>query len=294
LQSLTLLSLLSFLAFTTTGQERVGGLVGVVTDGSGAAIPGATITVTAPSGAELQTVTTDANGNYRVQQVPAGIYVVSAHSQGFSTTRKTDILVELGRATRVEFQLEVGHISEQVVVSADAIQVDSQSSSSAVIVTKEFADLIPKGHSFYDLVAVAPGARPESKTGGVQVDGASGSENTFYLDGMEVTSIQTGELGSQNQIPIEMVEQTQIKNGVMDAQYGGAMGGVINAVLRSGSNELHGQVGFYFDNDALKARPRPVLRVNPFDDSVYQYVQTRQDSYSRWNPVFTLGHVCPN
>jgi outer membrane receptor for ferrienterochelin and colicin len=83
------------------------------------------------------------------------------------------------------------------------------------------------------------------------VDGASGSENTFYIDGMEVTNIQTGVLSSQNRIPVEMVQQTQIKNGVMEAQYGGAMGGVISAVVRSGTNEFHGQAGFYFNNDNM-------------------------------------------
>ena len=72
------------------------------------------------------------------------------------------------------------------------------------------------------------------------MDGASGSENTFYLDGMEVTNMQTGVLACKNRIPVEAIQQVQIKNGVMEAQYGGAMGGVINAVVRSGINDFHG------------------------------------------------------
>lgn len=278
-----------FLVAASFAQERVGSIVGTVTDPSGAAIPGAKVTVTSVASATSAEVTADETGKFQVLQLPAGTYNVSAGSAGFASMQMNAVPVELGRATRVELKLEVGQVTERVDVAANAILVDSQSSASAVIVDKSFSDLLPKGRSFYDLIAIAPGARPETKTGGVQVDGASGAENTFYLDGMEVTNIQTGELNTQNQIPVEMVEQTQIKNGVMEAQYGGAMGGVINAVLRSGSNDFHGLAGFYFDNDAMKARPRPTLRTDPFDDNLFEYVQTRQDSYKRWNPVFNIG-----
>lgn len=270
-------------------QERVGSIVGTVTDPSGAAIPGATVTITAVSSASSTEVTADETGKFQVLQLPAGSYNVSAGSAGFASMQMNAVPVELGRATRVELKLEVGQVTERVDVAADAIMVDSQSSASAVIVNKEFSDLLPKGRSFYDLIAIAPGARPESKTGGVQVDGASGSENTFFVDGVEVTSIQTGVLNTQNRIPVEMVEQTQIKNGVMEAQYGGAMGGVINAVVRGGSNEYHGQLGFYFNNTDMEARPRPTLRVNPYDDALGEYFDNKADDFTKFNPVFTIG-----
>lgn len=278
-----------FLVAASFAQERVGSIVGTVTDPSGAAIPGAKVTVKSTTSATTAEVAADASGSFQVLQLPAGAYNVIASSQGFASMQMNAVPVELGRATRVELKLEVGQVTERVDVAADAIMVDSQSSASAVIVNKEFSDLLPKGRSFYDLIAIAPGARPESKTGGVQVDGASGSENTFYVDGVEVTSIQTGVLNDQNKIPVEMVEQTQIKNGVMEAQYGGAMGGVINAVMRSGSNDFHGQVGFYFENDNMQARPRPSLRVSPFDDEVAEYFDNKADNFTRFNPVFTLG-----
>ena len=90
------------------------------------------------------------------------------------------------------------------------------------------------------------------------MDGASGSENTFYLDGMEVTNMQTGVLDAKNRIPVEMVQQVQIKNGVMEAQYGGAMGGVVNAVVRSGTNDFHGEAGFYYNNDNMRPARGPL------------------------------------
>ncbi len=178
-------------------------------------------------------------------------------------------------------------MAETVTVTGDAVMVDTSSSASAVNVDKTFFDLIPKGRGFYDLINLAPGARNESKTGGYQVDGASGSENTYYLDGMEVTNVQTGVLSTQNRIPVEAVQQVQVKNGVMDAQYGGAMGGVVNAVIRSGTNEFHGQAGFYFNNDAMSARLRPTLEMDPTDadpHASYRYFQNKMDDYSDLEP----------
>ncbi len=273
-------------------QETWGSVRGAVTDPSAAAVPAATVELSGPSLPRAFTVTTEASGTFVFPQVPPGTgYTVSVTAPGFRGARAANLAVQIGKATSIDIKLEVGQVTESVMVAADAVMVDTQSSSSAVTVDKSFFDLIPKGRSFYDLVAIAPGARDESKSGGIQVDGASGSENTYYLDGMEVTSIQTGVLSSQNKVPVEMVQQLQVKNGVMEAQYGGAMGGVVNAVVRSGSNEYHGQVGFYFNNDAMQARPKPTLQLDPADEdqNTLQYFQNKRDPYTTWNPMFTLG-----
>ncbi len=288
------LAFVALLVLCTTfvaAQETTGGIQGQVTDPTGAVVPNATVEISGGPLPRPITLQTDASGQFLQQQLPVGMYTVTVTAQGFSVVRKTDTPVVLGRATRVDFRLEVGKVTESVVVSAEAVMVDTTSSSSAVNVDKTFFDLIPKGRSFYDLINIAPGARNEGKAGGFQVDGASGSENVFYLDGMEVTNIQTGVLSGQNRIPVEMVQQVQVKNGVMDAQYGGAMGGVVNAVVRSGTNEWHGQAGFYFNNDNMAARPRPTLELDPTDATrnSARYYQNMSDDYSTWNPVFSFG-----
>ena len=285
---LTLLILLSGAMFA---QEITGSISGLVSDPSGAAVPNARVSVSSPTLPRGIEVPSDASGLFSVPQLPAGVYSVLARAPGFSTATKNDVPVALGRATRLDFRMEVGQVTESVVISADAVMVDTTSSASAVNVDRSFFDILPKGRSFYDLAAIAPGARPETKGGGVQVDGASGSENTFFIDGMEVTNIQTGVLSDKNRIPVEMVQQMQIKNGVMDAQYGGAMGGVLSAVVRSGTNDIHGQGGLYFFNDAMWARPRPTLRLNPKDDDLMtaEYFQNPQDSFNTLNPVFNIG-----
>jgi hypothetical protein len=284
-------ALVVLLGFCAVAQETTGSITGIVTDPSGAAIPDAKIEISGPSMVRATTATTDATGTYNAGSIPAGQYIVAVTAQGFGTMRSVDVSVVLGRATRVNFRLEVGKVTESVDVNASAVMVDTSTSQSAVAVDKSFFDLLPKGRGFYDLIAIAPGARNESKTGGYQVDGASGSENTYYLDGMEVTNMQTGVLDAKNRIPVEAIQQVQIKNGVMEAQYGGAMGGVINASIRSGTNDFHGEVGVYYNNDNMSARPRPTLEMDPNDStrSKSRYFQNPMDDYSVWNPVFNVG-----
>ena len=290
-EKLFLVAVLAMFGLCAFAQETTGSITGDVTDPSGAGIPNAKIDITSPSLVRATSATTDSSGTYTAGSLPVGQYVVTVTAQGFSIMRTTDVAVVLGRAARVSFKLEVGRVTESVMVSADAVMVDTATSQSAVTVDKSFFDLLPKGRGFYDLIAIAPGARNEAKTGGYQVDGASGSENTFYLDGMEVTNMQTGVLDAKNRIPVEAIQQVQIKNGVMEAQYGGAMGGVINAVVRSGSNDFHGDIGVYYNNASMSARPRPTLEMDPTDAtrSKSRYFQNTLDDYSTWNPVFDIS-----
>jgi hypothetical protein len=272
------------------GQETWGSVRVAVTDPSGAAVPGARVEVSGGSLPRPLETTTGSDGFARVPQVPPGTgYTVTVTASGFRSSKTGDVAVEIGKSTVVDLKLEVGQMTESVVVNAETVLVDTQSSSSAVTIDKSFFDIIPKGRSFYDLIQIAPGARNEGKSAGYQIDGASGAENTYYLDGMEMEDIQGGTLSDRNKIPVEMVQQLQVKNGIMEAQYGGAMGGVVSAVVRSGQNEFHGQAGFYWTGDSLTARPRPQLRLSPFDDNVAEYFLSPQDSFSNWNPVFNVG-----
>jgi carboxypeptidase family protein/TonB-dependent receptor-like protein len=284
------LVVVALLCGSAYAQETGGTVRGTVTDPSGAAIPNASVEL---SGSLLPrsfiTTTSDA-GIYQFAQVPPGTgYLVAVTAQGFRLAKVGGINVEIGKASTLDLKLEVGQVAEVVEVTAEANMVDTQSSSSAVTIDKSFFDVLPKGRSFYDLIQIAPGARAEGKSDGYQVDGASGAENTYFLNGMEMEDIQGGTLASQNHIPVEMVQQVQVKNGIMDAEYGGAMGGVISAVTRSGQNNFHGEAGFYWSGDSVAAGPHPVLQLNPNDDNLYKYYPVLKDSFSNWNPVVTVG-----
>jgi hypothetical protein len=290
-KGLAVLALLLFLPSMMLAQEVTGSIAGTVYDSSGAVIQNAAVEVTGTNLPRPLTTTTTSDGSYSFPRLPTGAYKVTASATGFASVQHIGINVDLGRVARINFKLAPGGVAETVTVMADAAMVDTLSSASAINIDKSFFDLLPKGRGFYDLIQVAPGARNEGKSGGYQIDGASGSENTYYLDGMEVTNVQTGVLSGQNRVPVEAVQQVEVKNGVMDAQYGGAMGGVVNAVVRTGTNGFHGQAGFYYNNDSMSAGPRPTLEMDPTDVSrtKARYFQNTMDDYSTWNPVFNIG-----
>ncbi len=284
------LLVLASLCGSAYAQETSGSVRGAVTDPSGAAVPGAAVELSGTLLPRPFTTITNTSGVYQLPDVPPGSgYSISVTAQGFHTAKVGGINVEIGKATTIDTKLEVGQVSETVMVSAEAIMVDTQSSSSAVTIDQSFFDILPKGRSFYDVIQIAPGARNEGKSDGYQIDGASGAENTYFLDGMEMEDIQGGTLAGQNRIPVEMVQQVQVKNGIMDAQYGGAMGGVVSAVTRSGQNDFHGEAGFYWSGDALWAKPRSVLELDPNNDNNAIYQAVPKDSFSHWNPLFRLG-----
>ncbi len=98
---------------------------------------------------------------------------------------------------------------------------------------------LPRGRTFNTLLQVAPGVRAESKSGsagvgGYQFDGASGSENVFIVDGVDVSNIRNASLGVQDAIPFEFVQEVQVKSGGFEAEFGGALGGVVNVISKSG------------------------------------------------------------
>ncbi len=271
-------------------QERSGSFSGRVTDPAGDQIPGASVTVTSPAliGASARTET-DGGGGYLFASLPPGVYTVTIRQRGFVTFKRSDIAVAVGRNLRLDAGLEVGSISESIIVSGESIAVDTATAIVATNLTADLYDRLPKGRSFDGLVVVAPGVRFEPKSGGYQADGASGSENSYVVNGVEVTNIQTGTLDRQARLPIEWIAETQVKNSGVDAQYGGAIGAVVNAITRSGGNDFHGQVSFYFGSDALNAGPRPTLRLNPDNDRMAGYYPNRRDGSRGLNPGFRLG-----
>ncbi|MCX6597782.1 MAG: TonB-dependent receptor [Acidobacteria bacterium] len=289
--SRTLLFTFCFLLSVTLAfsQERTGTLQGVVLDPAGATVPNATVEVTSSSLLRPVTATTDNGGGYLFGSLPGGLYVVNITAPGFRAFKAASVAIQVGRTTRIDAKLEVGQVAESVVVSGEGAAVDTATNVISANITADIYDRLPKGRSFDTLIALAPGARAETKGGGYQIDGASGSENVFIIDGTEVTNIQTGVLNRQNKTPIEFIGETQIKSSGVDAQFGGAIGGVIAATTKSGSNNFHGQASLYLESDALNAGPRRTLRLNPNNDDVAEYFQNSRDGYRSLTPGFTFG-----
>ncbi|MEP7342513.1 MAG: TonB-dependent receptor [Acidobacteriota bacterium] len=286
-----LLTLAAPLAFS---QENTGSIRGEVKDQTGAAIPGARVTVTSPALVRPLEVTSDNTGAYNFPKLPAGIYSITASQNGFKTVKSEDISVQLGRELTLELSLPTGAVTEQVNISAASEALDVTSSRTATNLTEQFIDNSPRGRNFHSILKAAPGVRPEPKggnegVGGIQVDGASGAENAFILDGVEVTDVRKGQLRRADSIPFEFIREVQVKSGGFGAEYGGATGGVINVVTKSGTDAFHGEGAFLFTNSGLNSLGRGYWQPNRTNANVAEFFRAKEDDYRALYPGFSLG-----
>jgi outer membrane receptor protein involved in Fe transport len=256
---LLLWSLVTLLSLSCAfAQETTGGIQGTVKDQSGAVISKATVEVTSPALMGAMKDTTDAAGAFRFAQLPPGEYTLTVNVQGFRTYKQTGIDLSAGRLPTIGITLQVGQMQETVVVSGEAPSVDVTESKVAVTVGFEELNSLPKGRSFQSMIPFAAGARQEPLQGGTttrdngfQINGASDSENVYLIDGVNTTNIQNGGVGKNFQM--DFIQEVQIKSASFEAEYGGAMGGVVNAVPKRGSNQWHGEFKTYIRTNALNA-----------------------------------------
>ena len=181
-----------------------------------------------------------------------------------------------------------------IEVTDSAVSLDVTSSKTATHITAETFNALPKGRNFHTLLAMAPGVRMETKNGsagvgGFQVDGASGSENAFLIDGVDVSDIRRGSLRVQNSIPFEFVQEIQIKSAGFEAEYGGATGGVINVATKPGTNNFHGVAFYEFSNDAMNPRPRGFWQRSPANANLADFFAQKEDSWYDRYPGFTVS-----
>lgn len=288
------MALLAMLATAAFAQETTGSIRGTVKDPNGAVVPNAAITAT--NSQRSFTATTDGQGTYEITQLPPGMYTVSVTASGFAETKRENVPVELGRTLQVNMDLPVAGSSASVnVVANEEPLVDVTSTKTATNVSLQRIDLLPKTLRFDSVISQAPGARQEPKSAGFQIDGASGSENTFIVDGLEITRIDTGVLGSTKNIPFDFVKEVQIKSAGYEAEFGGATGGVINVATRSGGNEYHGEVRLDVQLDQLNAGDRPSRRFNRVllgsGIRAVEYFNNpdKKDDFRGLAPAFNLG-----
>jgi hypothetical protein len=263
---------LIFVSFTPAiGQERFGGLVGVVTDASNAPVPGATITAKNKTSAVVHTTVSTADGSYRILDLEPGRYVVIAELSGFQKAEDDNVLILLGRNIDFSPKLQIGAVTEIVNVTGATPQIDPKSTTVAHNVTAEEFDRLPKARSFQNLALTAPSVNSGDIEGGFQVNGASGAENSFTVDGIVTTSLVNG-TSRQNTV-FEYLQEVQVKTAGIEAEYGGALGGVISAVTKSGGNTFHGDGHFYTSGNPISAGPVQRLVLSPIDDKTVSYVQ---------------------
>lgn len=288
LKNFKILSLIAIfvlsLATFSFAQETTGSIEVTVVDSAGGRIPGATIELAGDT--VKRSVTTNDEGFARAVQLPPGIYTVNVTSSNFEPFSRNNIQVVLGRTFPVNVTLSPVGVTGTVDVVAGELPIDPTSSKIQNNLTERELDQLPKGTNFTSALKAVPSVRPEPAAAGFSIDGATGVENSFVVDGQEVGNFRTGGLNSNNNLPFQLVRELQVKSSGFEAEFGGATGGVINVITKSGGNTFHGDFGADFAPNELDAGPRPLLGS---DADVLEYIPNSRNEGLGFFPYASLS-----
>jgi outer membrane receptor protein involved in Fe transport len=272
-----LCSLFAFLALVSIGvaQVNTGGILGSVTDPSGAVVQGVTVTVTNLGTQALRKTTTGSDGTYDVQLLQVGSYSISAEAQGFKKIVQTGITLDAGQRLKIDLVLEVGALAEQVAVSGTAPLVNSQTSETGVVIkNQQVLDLPLNGRNFSQLIQLEPGVMVTSD-GRISFSGLTTDGANITIDGTDAASPDrpsTSDFGGQSQqnlLSIEFIDEFKTTKGVFSAELGRAIGGGVNVITKSGTNNFHGSLFEFLRNQKFDARnffatTKDPLKINQF------------------------------
>jgi hypothetical protein len=238
------------------GQGNTGTLVGTVTDPSGAVIPGVEITITNADTGVSTPATTDSTGGYAVRYVVAGRYKVVAGAKGFKQYVRGDINVEIGRELRVDFAMTTGAITESIVISGQPPLVETETGAiSASLSTKAITTLPSFRRNIYDYTALMPGmatgAYSSTGTENPQANGGQGGKDPVFLDG--AYSSLTVNTGTSTRPNPDVISDIKVTINNFSAEFGDTSGSVTVINSKSGTNEYHGDLFYFFQNHDLNA-----------------------------------------
>jgi Carboxypeptidase regulatory-like domain/TonB dependent receptor/TonB-dependent Receptor Plug Domain len=248
-------------AAAASAQETTGTLVGRVEDGQGLIVPGVTVTAIGSQGDRV--TITDDRGAFTFPFLTPGTYAVRAELSGFSPLMQDGVEVRLGQTMDLRLTLTLGGVAETVTVRGSTPVIDARSTTIGLNLDIDTLNRIPVGRRFSDTLYVAAGVSSSGSAGAANpsVSGASGLENQYVVDGVNITNQGFGALGSYsivfgslgNGTPYDFVKEVQVKTGGYEAEFGQSTGGVINVITKSGSNTLGGSAFGYTRLDALEA-----------------------------------------
>ena len=288
LRSCCLLVLLVALIAPLSGQERFGEISGVVVDTTGAVLPGATVTVTNVGSSTALVLVTGPDGSFRAPTLEPGRYSIRVELEGFAPRELLEVTVLVGRPLVIDSTLELDGVAEAISVTAEVPPIDIRGTTVANNLNSEEFNQLPKTRSFQRLALTAPKVNAGEIEGGFQVNGASGAENNFIIDGISTSSLING--SSRQNTVFEYVEEVQVKTAGIQAEYGGALGGVISAITKSGGNTFSGETHYYYySGNGLAADPVERLVLDPVDDITVNYYQDAKQTDNRSEIGGSLG-----
>ena len=256
---------LIFAALEASAQKVNGSLVGTVTDSSGGAVPGASVIIIEVNTGVSRTLQTDQSGYYSVPDLPPGTYNVSVQKQGFATVERTGVMVFVDSTARVDVTLSPGTVTQTVNVSSEAVPVlqTDTADTGRKIDTQQAAQMpLSTGRNFQNLLNLAPGTgvavryhstffNPQNSMSST-VNGNSSLYNDFEIEGIDDN--QRTNLLQIYIPPIEAIQEVDISTSNYDPEQGSALGAVTNVILKSGTNQFHGEGYYFYQGNALDAR----------------------------------------
>jgi hypothetical protein len=221
-------------------------LSGKVVSADGAALPGATVTFESEALQGSRVVVTDGNGNYSSPPLPPGEYEVTFQLEGFGTQARR---VRLGAAqnVNVEITLQLAEVTEEIVVSGEAVEVISEGTTSSKTITKEELEHLPVDRNLRNAVTLTAGVFTTGPNSGVVINGAQSWENLFLLNGVTLNENLRGQ--PFNLFIEDAIQETTTSTSGVSAEFGRFTGGVVNAITKSGGNQFSGSLRTSFDND---------------------------------------------
>ncbi|HEX4154559.1 MAG TPA: TonB-dependent receptor, partial [Acidobacteriaceae bacterium] len=292
------------LSFTpaVSAQETTGELQGTIKDQTGALIPGAKVTVSTPTLVGTKSLVTDSKGYYHFSNLPPGIYTVIVVAKGFETVKRANLDIEVGHTPNLDMAMAVGSSATTVEVTSAAPAIDVTSVTTQTNITPDVINYVPHGTSFQSVIQFAPAASNEPLMGstmtngtgsvspgsatngnpyGYSIAGGSDSENSYLVEGQETANLIGGY--SHTNVPFDFIDTVQVKSSGIQAEYGGALGGVIDVIMKKGSPHYHGSVFASVQDSALDAAPNPEARYDPLSS---------QTATSWVSPASSLP-ICP-
>jgi hypothetical protein len=278
-----LLAVLVSLAPCASAQKgaAVGSLNGTVVDSTGGAIVGAQTTLTGPQGVETQA--TNGSGTFTYLDLVPGTYKLGVEMKGFRRAEVPDVTINVGSVSAIRVQLEPGSVTSTVEVVSSAISVDTTSTAVATNLNDDFYQKLPVQRGVAGLFYLAPGVVSGGGTGAANpsIGGATGLENLYIADGVSITDTAFGGIGVFSRvygsvgtgINLSFIKEVQIKTGSIQPQYGGATGGVVQIVTKSGGTQYHGAIAGYFQPKAFEAQRLNVDAfnlANPVGDVIHK------------------------
>lgn len=247
--------MLSMAAFAQQG----GGLQGKISDEAGQPVIGAMIQVTGPTLQGFQGAATDTNGQYTIPSLPVGSnYQVKVEAPGYNSVIRKGINIPLGMTISLPFTMSQG--TTVLTVTAAAPIIDVKKTEVGANISDRMISAIPLGRNSDNIAFLAPGAVSSGLAGTPSFGGASGPENSYTVNGVEVTG--SGDGLNLTSLNFDFIEATEVKTGGLDAEYGALMGGNVNSITKSGGNEFHGGLFMYYFDDGLGAVERRLNNPN--------------------------------